>query len=306
MTLARRQLVSLNHTPYYHCTARCVRRAFLCGKDVYSGRDFGHRRQWLENRLSVLASVFAIDLLAYAIMSNHYHVVVRLSSKASEQWSNCEVVKRWRVLHPAAAEDAQPEIVALWRERLGSLSWYMREINEPLARWANREDDCTGRFWEGRFKSQALLDEHAVLACMAYVDLNPVRAGLADTPENSTHTSIRARVEGRDSHLARFEKDREGFKIPLRETSYLELVDWTGRAMRGCKRGFIPASAPAILDRIAQHPDGWLREMRYYGRWYYRASGSFTVMKALCRALGQTWLKGMGRVRSRDGLGQAS
>jgi hypothetical protein len=86
------------------------------------------------------------------------------------------------------------ETVAQYRLSLYDISWLMRDLNKYIVREANKEDGCTGRFWEGRFKSQALLDESAVLACMAYVDLNPIRAKMAKTPEASAHTSIKKRT----------------------------------------------------------------------------------------------------------------
>ena len=148
MTVARSQQISLEHTRYYHCISRCVRRAFLCGKDQYSGKDFGHRRQWLEERLGLLAEVFAIDLLAYAIMSNHYHVVLRVNSDKASAWSDEEVVERWGQLFRVPDAANNTVLIAKWRSRLSSISWFMRCLNEPLARHANKEDGCHGRFWD--------------------------------------------------------------------------------------------------------------------------------------------------------------
>ncbi|MBT5220672.1 MAG: hypothetical protein HOI35_08700 [Woeseia sp.] len=175
----------------------------MCGKDRFTGKSFGHRRQWLEDRLISLSDVFAIDLMAYAVMSNHYHVVVELKPEQANALSDDEVIERWGNLYkvPDATSVAT---IAIWREHLADLSWFMRCINEPLVRRANREDRCKGRFWEGRFKSQALLDYKALLTCMAYVDLNPIRAKIAKTLETSMHTSIKARIELKADHLVLF------------------------------------------------------------------------------------------------------
>ena len=179
MTLPRKSLVSLDDTPFYHCVSRCVRRAFLCGIDSYSGKSYEHRRAWLEYLLLRTADVFAIRLCAYAVMSNHYHVVLHVRPDIANQWSELEVAKRWhRLFRPTLLSqrfvDGEPlrdvEWLSLrsdikrWRARLTSISWYMRIVNERIARQANAEDHCTGRFWEGRFKSQALLDERALLS----------------------------------------------------------------------------------------------------------------------------------------------
>ena len=195
MPTARKSQVSLTDTPYYHCVSRGVRRSFLCGEDVVTGQSYAHRREWVEERLLYLSQIFAIDVCAYAVMSNHTHVVLHIDTERAKGWSMDEVLTRWHELHhgtyltqtymdetkreelDAAQLQAVEDIAQVYQSRLCDLSWFMRELNEYIAREANKEDQCTGRFWEGRFKSQALLDE-ALAACIAYVDLNPIRAHL--------------------------------------------------------------------------------------------------------------------------------
>lgn len=171
-----------------------------------------HRRQWIRDRLEFLASVFGIDCLTYAVMSNHIHLVLRSRPDIVATWSDEEVARRWLRLFPARREkngspaeptDAeiavivnQPEVLAERRRRLPDISWWMRCTTEHIARRANREDHCTGHFWEGRYKCQLLLDEAALLACAAYVDLNPIRAAMAEKPEEEgTFTGAKDRID---------------------------------------------------------------------------------------------------------------
>ncbi len=279
-TVHRSQIVSLADTEFYHCVSRCVRRAFLCGDDRYSGQNFDHRKPWLVDRLRLLGEVFAIDIAAYAVMSNHYHVVLHVDPARGRSWSRDEVIHRWLRLYKgdpiahchlrgelkSGAEFRQLDLVVeTWRERLTSISWFMRCLNEYIARRANREDDCAGRFWEGRFKSQALLDEAALLSCMAYVDLNPVRAGICETLDESDFTSIQARVRrlsaensGRANPPAPglmpfrvgTERDEGSASLPIGLGDYIELVDWTGRIARADKKGFISGKAPPALSDL--------------------------------------------------------
>jgi REP element-mobilizing transposase RayT len=202
---ARRDIVNDAQVGVYHCIARCVRRAFLCGVDPYAGRDYNHRKEWVINRLRQLTGVFGVEACRHEVMSNHIHLVLRIRPDLVRQWSDDEVALRWRTIFPphneATGEPIEPEKhdlamltadasrLAALRGRLSSLSWFMRCICKWIARAANHEDQCRGRFWEGRFRSQVLLDEATLLACSVYVDLNPVRAGVAATPEESQYTS---------------------------------------------------------------------------------------------------------------------
>ena len=297
MTRPRKALISLADTPYYHITSRCVRRAFLCGVDHYSGQNYEHRRQWVVDRIRLLSSLFAIDVCAYAVMSNHYHLVLKVCPEQFEGLSDDDIIERWCALFKGplliqnyrSGKDLKPyerlaisDIVNVWRSKLASVSWFMRCLNQPIARKANLEDKCTGKFWEARFSSQALKSEEALLSCMTYVDLNPVRAGISDTPESSSYTSVRERIESEFDLQQALVNQAEGgdlldFKAPLKPLlpfehrlidkeqpgilfnfeDYLNLVDWTGRIIRSDKRGHIDEHLPPILARLHITADQW-------------------------------------------------
>ncbi len=222
---ARRDIVDEDRVGVYHCIARCVRRAFLCGTDSYTGQDYSHRKDWVLDRLRQLAGLFGVDVCDYAVMSNHLHIVLRNRPDVAREWSDLEVAIRWRTLFPQRDERtgeprepdrhdldmlaADADRLAILRSRLASLSWFMRCLCEWVARKANREEGSFGRFWAGRFKSQPLLDESALLACSVYVDLNPVRAGIVATPEESQFTSGFDRIRSLAEHSAAPSSPRE-------------------------------------------------------------------------------------------------
>ncbi len=346
MTRPRSALVSLPDTAWYHCVSRCVRRAFLCGHDHHSGQSFEHRRGWIATRIKELAHIFAIDVAAYAVMSNHYHVVLHIDSARAQAWSTEEVLQRWTQLftgpllvrrylssaHAAMGEselEKVHEMAETFRARLFDLSWYMRVLNESLARQANAEDDCTGRFWEGRFKSQALLDEQALLAAMAYVDLNPVRAGMADSPEASDYTSIQERLGCAPAGAAVASTAAEAmtdaasvetvapapaalpqaplmpfdatgrtpWAVPFGWQDYAELVDWTGRLVRPGKRGCIAPTQPAILARLGVQGEAFIGMAATFLQEFGSAVGAPATLARLCERRQTRFLHGLQAAR---------
>ena len=212
MATPRSRLVDDQVPLHYHIVSRCVRRSWLCGRDRFSGKNYDHRKQWLKSRLFRLAKCFAIEIDAFVIMSNHFHLVLYFDPLACNAWSDSEVADRWSEAFPPRQVRKNvgnlelqkqqqrenllksPERLAAARRCLGSLSSFMKHLKQPIAWRANREDNCTGHFFEGRFYSGALLSEEAVLAAMAYVDLNPVRAKIATSIEQCRDSSITTRL----------------------------------------------------------------------------------------------------------------
>jgi len=350
MTRSRQEQIHLDSTPFYHCYVRCVRRAFLCGTDHVSGQNFDHRKQWLVSRLRFLSYIYAIDICAYAVMSNHYHVILHVDKKRAAAWSHEEIAARWTQLYsapflvekwlknPADCDktelDVVVKIIEQWRTRLHDIGWFMRGINEVIARMANEEDKTKGRFWEGRYKSQALLDEIAVLSCMAYVDLNPVRAGICADTITSDFTSIQQRLfnyaQQAPQHTAAEQqlirqieaqiKIKEELKLhelpeaplmpldgasatdihtalPFTQEDYFTLVDATGRCLRDDKKGAIPAHLAPILQRLGIQPKQWLHQIRHFGRSYGSSAGSVNHILAFAGKFKRKWGKGVGAAK---------
>ena len=296
MPKPRRQQIVLSETPYYHCVSRCVRRAFLCGEDKVTKKSFEHRRAWIEERLLFLSGVYTIDICSFAIMSNHSHIVVKINSETAKNLDDIEVLSRWHKIHYGThltrqyCKDQKLDLelmstliatVNIYRKRLSDLSWFMRDLNEYIARLANEEDKCTGRFWEGRFCSQPLLDDSALLACMVYSDLNPIRSGLAANVETSDHTSIQQRVNAalqgkQPSCLLPFTggeslKEANGINFELQD--YITLVDATGRSIREDKTGYISQNEKDILTKLGIEKENWVEITNNFEKHFKGAVG---------------------------------
>lgn len=302
MTIARSRLVDVNITRWYHCISRCVRGAFLLGAGAK-----GERKAWLQERLQFLDSVFAVSVGGFSMLDNHLHLLVRLDPQVAAEWSDREVIQRWFQLYPPRSSSRKPlaadklqaliekrlqdaQWLAMIRRRLVSLSWFSKCLKEPLSRMINRAEKRRGTFFEGRFKSIAILDDEALMSVCAYIDLNPIAAGLAPTPEESQYTSVKARIDyvlrqGRVRDLqaarggsvagsARSQDLEEGlWLIPIEDRrrldsqragmldgftlgNYLILVEYTGRLLREGK-ATISAEVVDILERLGSSAELW-------------------------------------------------
>jgi hypothetical protein len=345
MAIPRSKYVTNREIGVYHCISRCVRRAFLCGQDAVTGKDFSHRKNWIVDRLRYLASIFAIEVCCYSVMENHSHEILRTRPDIVAIWSDQEVAAHWLMLCPQKCRKkgklipsleeqiralaSCSERIAVLRKRLSSVSWFMAKLNEHIARAANKEDRVKGRFWEGRFKCQVLLDEAAIAACMSYVDLNPIRAGIASTPEESDFTSIQERIrawqKGQNASVpditisinAEIPKDvvavsnpndcwlcpiqsnahRRGI-LQMTEAEYFNLVDRSGRMIRSDKRGSMDPKLAPILIRIGAIPETWSETVSSFESIFRLAAGHPENLRNFANQIGSHWLMGVRTARS--------
>jgi hypothetical protein len=336
---ARREIIREGEPGIFHCWSRCCRRAYLLGKDPLTGKNHNHRRQWVIRRLELLVANFSIDACFVAVLANHLHLVLRTTPRLVKRMGTWEVARRWlrvfpgqRVLDGNWIEPTEEQVqqlaedkekIAQVRKRLSSVSWFMAALSEYIARRSNLEDDCTGRFWEGRFSSREIANEGALLVCGMYVDLNPIRAGEARTPETASHSSAffrlraRAAAQGKnpsedpaaDAWLAplTLEQDQLGDVpavsglrasdkglLPMSLDEYLQLLDWCGRQLRGDKSGVIPAELAPIVERLGIVAEELVETVRDFPQRFRRLAGTVEQFTQRAAQAGRRWLQGVG------------
>lgn len=301
----RRDVFRPDEIAIAHCMNRVARKDFLLGFDEETGTDYSYRKGWFEDELKRLAACFGIDLLTYSIMDNHFHLILRSRPDIVALWDDREVARRWLELCPKRKEKngsiRQPTEAEInlavadkaglkkFRSRLSDISWWMRLISQRIAQRANRESGDKGCFWQGRFKAVRLLDEASLLACSAYVDLNPIRAAMAQRLEDCQFTAAQRRLnafpadlageagdpsESPDSFLPPMEIDElrdpigphpsshpgrcsdKGY-LPMSRAAYFDLLDWTARQIVQGKVGYTPEDTPAIFQRLGFTPEIW-------------------------------------------------
>ena len=348
---ARKEIFDPEEVGVYFCTSRCVRRAFLCGEDNYSGKNYDHRKLWMEELLQYMARYFALDIISHSIMSNHFHITLRNRPDIVKTWGDYRVAEHWLRLYPKdrdkEGKPCEPKLsriralakdkkrIAKLRQRLSSISWFHAYLKEKIARRSNLEDEASGAFWAARFQSIRLFDIPALVAASVYVDLNWIRARMAETPETSRHCSVWFRIAARqarrraargagpqavtsatgvaaDGWLAPLYEGKApenerfaacGLRIsdtpglPVSLDQYLQLVDWTGRQLRRGKRGKIPAHLADILQRLDVETSVWLDGIEHFEQWFHRAAGRARAMMEKAKQAGRRWFHGLGRCR---------
>jgi len=333
---ARREIVRQGVPGIFHIWQRCVRRCFLLGTDPLTGKNYNHRRDWIIERLQLLTANFVIDVAFLAILSNHFHLVLRTSPRLVDRMGSWEIARRWLRVYPgkrvldgnwiepteeqvkALAEDK--EKIAKLRKRLSNISWFVGALSEYVARRANLEDDCDGRYFSGRFRCREVTNDGGLLIVGLYNDLNQTRAGEASTPEDSRHCSVWYRIQARRSLSANISQPSlDGWLAPLtllpdhlgdvpsdsgRRASdkglmslsleeYVQFLDWAGREVSTDKRGAIPADLAPILERLGLAGEEFLDALEQFPRNFPRMIGPVSALVERAQKFGRRWMHGV-------------
>ena len=253
--LARAEVFDPSEVAVLHLCARVVRRCFLFGVDPVTGKNHDHRKIWIEEQLKLLSANFGIDLLAFAILSNHFHLILRSRPDVVETWDDSEVARRWLMLCPKRKKPDkspeepnefelnsirnEPDKLATIRKRLSDVAWWMRLLCQNFGTRANQEDKEVGKFSQGRYRAVRILDEETLLACA-----NQTRERCSD----------------------------KGFlSMPIAD--YLELLDASARQIRADKIGYTPADVAPVFERLKLDPDYWRLQIKDFGRLFSNVAG---------------------------------
>lgn len=322
----RSKIIDESEPGIYHCYNRCARQLYLM--------DCDSKRDWLWRLLITMASIFGIDILKYALLGNHMHLILRNRPDLVAKWSDEEVLRRamrlfadrferWAVNpgEPLPAELLEDQaLIQEMRERLSSISWLMKIVQERFAKFCNQLDGMTGVFWDGRYRSKKLESDSAVLSCALYVDLNILRTGKVDRPENSKYSSIYDRILGlQERRLNGQGAKYDGFLVPLNVygdyeeedlaaeglrasndgilelplEKYIEMVDAVGRLLRDDKQGAIPDHLSPIFERLGIRPEFVCELIECFDKFACRVIGTLEGIRARAEKLGVKYLKGV-------------
>ena len=336
-SISRRKLLGRTRKSVFHCSTRCVRRAFLCGKDPLTGKDFSHRRGWIINREEQLAKLFTIEVEFRAEMSNHLHAVLRTRPEIAKRLAAPRGGAALADHHQAGQVHDGRHAGARRKEdrRVGGQQKEDRRVaaaaeqhllvhGHSLGKYrprANAEDGATGRFWETRFRCRECADVSGILLCAIYVDLNPIRAGEADSPETARYTSAYQRIKAQSQRKnARDRADgwmaeltlrperkadeslayssRTGRRasdlgiLPMSLEDYLKLLKWTAELLRSGQRSTIPKNLEAILDSMDVNHEAWLETVDHYETTFCHVVGSPESIAKVAERMEASCLKG--------------
>lgn len=304
MAIPRRNIIDPSRPTVCHCVSRCVRRCLLLeARDGDSDPD--RWKRMLADRAVELVTLFAIDVVEWAILGNHFHLLLATHPDLVALWTDCEIAVRWRTLTPdyhwrrrkgipyhapAQAEEVaallgDPDAIARARRALADVSAFHKFLKQRIAQLANAEDEVTGHFWEGRFKSIVAADAGAAIAHMVYIALNPVRAGIAASLEECKFSSIRDRIDEMKRRIdgGEFGEDVERAKRKLRALKLLPALSCDpGEAVRtmrtlpnGGPNPWKGGAVPAALDGLTV--SAFLNEVDRVGRTERKGKRSLSI-----------------------------
>jgi hypothetical protein len=246
-------------------------------------------------------------------------------------WNDTEVARRWLMLCPVRKDDEgnaeepnevelnsirnDPQKLATIRLRLSDIGWWMRLLCQHIAVRANNEDQEVGKFWQSRFRAVRLLDEAALLACAAYVDLNPIRAQQTKNQKAVVAAGSRSGSPAKAVALPAIKPaDRFLSPITINERSdaklgphvsqsghrcsdkgflamsvldYVSLLDWTARQIARGKRGATSKDVPAVFQRLGFEPTTWCKLVEEFGQMFRTVAGRPQTVDATRSRLNQ-------------------